>query len=194
MDALADTLTMTKDEMKRFFDELSPFIKYGKKFDRELSLKVAHRFNVFDFLRDDEHGLSNIIAHLINPSASHGQVTFFLRHFLKLVASDRNWDYLNRENIIVEREHTPFECRRRIDIYVEILGDQPFFLAIENKPYAKDQENQILDSLECLRCLSQRRGRKSDFLVIYLSPRGEAPKEYSFSRDDRSRIKWKGKI
>ena len=35
--------------------------------------KASARFNNLDYLRDDELGLSRIIADLLNPKASHGQ-------------------------------------------------------------------------------------------------------------------------
>ena len=173
------------DTESSFFSELSSSIKYASILDSELNRRLAHEFNIFDFLRDDEIGLSRIIAHLLNPSASHGQGTFFLRHFLEFATNQTNWNHLASHTVNVETEHSTYQGRR-IDIYVEILGEKPFLLAIENKPYAGDQENQVRDYLNYLE------GKATDFLLIYLSSHGEGPSESSFPKGSRNR--WKEKF
>ena len=173
------------DKESSFFSELSSSIKYASILDTELNRRLAHEFNIFDFLRDDEIGLSRIIAHLLNPLASHGQGTFFLQHFLEFATNKTNWNHLASHTINVETEHSTYQGRR-IDIYVEILGEKPFLLAIENKPYAGDQENQVLDYLKYLE------GKATDFLLIYLSSHGEGPSESSFPKGSRNR--WKEKF
>ncbi len=162
----------------RFFSELSPHIKYASILDSELNRRLAHEFNIFDFLRDNEVGLSQIIAHLFNPLANHGQGTFFLQHFLEFVINEKNWNHLAPHTVNVETEHSTHEGRR-IDIYVEILGENSFVLAIENKPYAGDQENQVLDYLKYLD------EKKRDFLLVYLSSGGQGPSEWSFPQNER---------
>ena len=170
-----------------FFSELSPHIEYASIFDRELDRRVAHKFNVFDFLDKKEIGLSQIIAHLFNPSASHGQGTIFLQHFLKLVTNEENnWNHLDSENIKVETEHNISE-NRRIDIYAEISGEKTLRLAIENKPYADDEENQVIDYLNYLK---EEAKETSNFLLVYISPNGEGPSELSFPEENRSG--WEG--
>ena len=163
-----------------FFSELSACIKYASILDSELNRKLAREFNIFDFLRDDEIGLSQIIAHLLNPLASHGQGTFFLQHFLKFTTKETDWEYLDSKTVNVETEHSTYEGRR-IDIYVEIWRDKPFVLAIENKPYAGDQDNQVLDYLKYLD------KKSSDYLLVYLSSDGEGPSESSFPKENRNR-------
>jgi len=130
-------------DIERFISELSSSIKYSSMLDGELNRRLAHRFNVFDFLRDDEMGLSKVIAFLLNPSASHGQGKYFLLQFLNFVKNE-NWDHLDSHAVKVETEHSTPD-NRRIDIYVDIKGDKPFSLTIENKPYAGDQDNQVLE-------------------------------------------------
>ena len=168
-----------------FFSELSPHIEYASIFDRELDRRVAHKFNVFDFLDKKEIGLSQIIAHLLNPSASHGQGALFLQHFLRLVTNDGNWDYLNSNNVKVGTEHSTAN-NRRIDIHVASWGEEPFRLAIENKPYAGDPKNQVLDYLKDLK------KKPGDFLLVYISPNGKGPSERSLPRKNRS--KWEEKF
>ena len=170
-----------------FFSELSPHIEYASIFDRELDRRVAHKFNVFDFLDKKEIGLSQIIAHLLNPSASHGQGTLFLQHFLKLVKNDGNWDHLNSKNVEVGTEHSTAN-NRRIDIHVENWGEEHFRLAIENKPYAGDRKEQVLNYLQDLE------KKAGDFLLVYISPNGEGPSERSLPRENLSDWEEKFKV
>ena len=60
-------------EYERFFAGLAPRLDMARVLAREFDRNLAHRFNVLDYLRDDELGLSLIIADLLNPKASHGQ-------------------------------------------------------------------------------------------------------------------------
>ena len=69
-------------EIKRFFDELAPRLQTAKVLDQELDRNLARKFNVLDYLKTDELGLSRIIADLLNPDGSHGQAALFLRTFL----------------------------------------------------------------------------------------------------------------
>ncbi len=101
-----------------------------------------------------------------------------MQHFLEFAKDDRNWNHLASHTVNVETEHSTYKGRR-IDIYVEILGEKPFVLAIENKPYAGDQENQVLDYLKYLD------EKKRDFLLVYLSSGGQGPSEWSFPLHER---------
>ena len=118
-------------------------------------------FNVFDYLRKNseqervpELQLSRIIAHLLDPRQTHGQETLFLRAFLDAAGlnGDRGWPDIggNGIDVEVETEHST-RANRSIDIFVEIVADkQRYCLAIENKPYADDLENQVQDYLKYL--------------------------------------------
>ena len=66
-------------------------------------------------------------------------------------------------------------ANRRIDIYVKMgQGKATHCLAIENKPYAEDQKDQVKDYLKYLEKRYSER-----FFLIYLSPRGEGPSDWS---------------
>ena len=163
---------------------------------------------MFRYLRDDELGLSRIIADLLDPAAEHGQGTNFLEAMLELLpqapdasgarptAADRannaaTWRrYFDRLGptaaakirVEVEREIT---ARRRIDITVDIpTEDGPFCLAFENKPYAGDQPGQCSAYLDFL-----DRTYGGRFLLVYLPPRYRMPDESALSPKDRER--WK---
>lgn len=181
--------------IKNFFVELNPALKAAQKLDREMNRIFAHRFNVLDYLRTDELGLSRIIADLFNPSASHGQGTFFLDLFLRKFLEnksqtrlDSSWLDFKSKDVRVKVEQT-IENDRRIDIYVTIKRSdaEVFCLAIENKPYTGDQGQQIADYLKHLE------GKFGEnFLLIYLPARGQMPSEYSLGSSEYK--KWEGRF
>ena len=86
-------------------------------------------------------------------------------------------------SVTVERQ---IKANRRVDISVEIKpreprDKEPFCLAIENKPYAADQPNQVKDYLDYLKERYQDRA-----LLIYLSRSGDAPSEDSIKASELS--------
>ena len=174
-----------------FFAELAPRLETARDLERELDRKLAHRFNVLDYLREDELGLSRIIADLLNPKKSHGQGPLFLQTLLNLerLKSTRNWPDLDKSQILVENERKT-TASRSIDISVHIDGTdgKTCCLAIENKPYAGDQENQVKDYLEYL---EKEYGER--FLLIYISPTGEGPSDRSIHKTELV-AKWKGRF
>ena len=185
-------------EYERFFAELTARLDAAGKLEREFDRKLAHRFNIFDYLRKNseqdrvpELRLSRIIAHLLDPRQTHGQGTLFLRAFLDSAGlnGDRGWPDVDGNEIAVdvETEHSTRD-HRSIDIFVEIVADkQRYCLAIENKPYADDLENQVQDYLKYL---SEEHLER--FLLIYLSPNGEGPSEESVPR--KKLVEWKGRF
>ena len=183
-------------DVKSLFDELNPRLEAARKLDREMNRVFAHRFNILDYLRTNELGLSCIIADLLNPSASHGQGTFFLETFLrrlekeKAISIDSQWFGFHANRIQVETEYT-IEYRRRIDIYVLIPGrnKEEYCLAIENKPYTDDESHQIADYLKYL-----NQKYRDKFLLIYLSSRGQFPSDLSLPKNEYNAWKSRFKV
>ena len=64
-------------EYKPFFNELQPRLETARMLQRELESNLAQRFNVFDYLRTDELGLSRIIADLLSREGTVQQVSTF---------------------------------------------------------------------------------------------------------------------
>ena len=71
-------------EYEQFFAEFTTRLDATERLEREFDRKLAHRFNVFDYLRVDELGLSRVIGDLLDPKASHGQGALFLQILLSL--------------------------------------------------------------------------------------------------------------
>ena len=166
-------------EYQWFFNSLAPRLETAQALERELDVKLARRFNVFDYLKSksgdrvNEMTLSRVIADLLDPSGSHGQGTLFLTCLLHGLGLDwASETSLLRAQIEVERQT---DDKRRLDVSVHI--DKDHCLAIENKPYASDQPNQVKDYLDEL-----RNYKKS--LLIYLPASGRPPAEESATLDD----------
>ena len=159
--------------LERLFNELAPRLEAARTVERELDRQLARRFNAFDYLHPDEQRLSKMIRDLLDPEGPHGQGQIFLRLFLEGVEFARGTD-LRNSRVDVEWS---IEGGRSLDIAVRI-GDR-HCLTIENKPYARDGKDQIRNYLDWL---EENYGDR--FLLIYLSPRGEAPSDYSVEPAD----------
>ena len=174
-----------QEHCKRLLEELASILQEAKKSDRER--QQAPRFNSFKYLRDDEIGLSRVIADLLDPYAEHGQGTSFLEAMLEVVPDPPGWlTGLQPEtvhSIHVKQEHLIPEGGGRMDITVEISSAAGHAcLAFENKPYASDQDHQIETYLHYLRNQYQ-----THFLLIYLPPVYRWPNENSFPPAERKR-------
>lgn len=160
-------------DLKHFFDELVPRLETAHTLERELDAHLARRFNVLDYLRTDELGLSRIVADLLNPEGKHGQGATFLNVLLDGCGLEGHIPLAAATAVEVEVEKTikvragDSDEDRRLDICVCIAGH---CLAIENKPYAGDQRCQVRAYLDWLR----DEGFKK-YVLIYLSPTGEPP-------------------
>ena len=159
------------NDLERFFLELAPRLETARVLDRELDRQLARRFNVLDYLRTDELGLSRVVADLLNPEGNHGQGAVFLQLLLDKVGFKVDGK-IDDSRVDVE---LTIEDHRRLDVAVRI--DERHCLAIENKPYAADQPDQVKDYLEWLEQYDKR-------MLIYLSPTGAGPAEHSIGEAD----------
>lgn len=193
---------MDTERLQQFFGELGLRLEMAREVDERLNSELAYRFNVLDYLRTSELGLSRVIADLLNPRATHGQKLLFLDTFLRgLQRSSKDQGHpldftdgygenekwcVAAESVDVRVERT-IRKGRRLDISVVFEGDdkQRRCLAIENKPYAGDQEGQIQAYLDFLRDeYGRKHGRQSaNHLLIYLSSSGEMPSKRSLDQD-----------
>jgi len=164
------------DRISAYFSELRFRFDILKKHSLESDLFLSTRFSVFDYIYVDENKLSDIIADLLNPRGKHGQCDLYLNEFIKII---------NRKDLIkssfpkVNREMgTTFISRtqRRMDILIEWTTNG---IMIENKPWADDQYEQILDYK---RNLEKRYNDK--FIIVYLSKSYQNPSEESISKND----------
>ena len=162
-------------DLERFFFELAPRLETARALDRELDQQLARRFNVLDYLRTDELGLSRVVKDLLNPEGNHGQGTVFLQLLLDKLEFKVDGK-IDDSQVDVE---LTIGDKGRLDVAVRI--DERHCLAIENKPYAADQPNQVKGYLEWLKQYDKH-------MLIYLSPTGEGPEKHSIEEADLAKL------
>lgn len=152
------------------FDGLTPRLEAARQIEDALDVALARRFNTFDFLDRSELGLSRIVAELLDVNGRHGQGGLFLKILLDKLGYSAQ---AGMESSSVVREKAIEDGR--IDVFVR-LGSS--CLAIENKPYARDQKAQIYRYLVWLQEWYK------EFRLIYLSATGEPPLDGSVTLGD----------
>ena len=208
---LYDVRRARSEDSVRLLQKLTPHLHAARAVEHELDRHLARRFNVFRYLRDDELGLSRIIADLLDPTGEHGQGTTFLEAMLELLGVAPEGgdsvrpgrDVPGKRTVaatwkgrfgrlrstaagkirVVQERGLP--TGRRIDITVDIpTDDGTFCLAFENKPRADDRPGQCRDYLKFL---EKQYGERC--LLVYLPPRYRLPDKSSLSPADHER--WK---
>lgn len=174
-------------ELANFFADLKPAIDIAEQVQTELDRTAATRFTVFKYFskqeRTQEIYLSRIFSDLLNPSGNHGQRSRFLQLFLdELIRRNNEWSKKLRGVIpgmsLKEcKTHLEFRTpeRRKIDVVLEIPlegKNDVFWIGIENKPWAGDQEEQIADYLKALLEKSPEKAQ-----MLYFSGNGKEPSE-----------------
>ena len=183
---------MIAREISRFFEGVRDRLEILTQYRVEVEAHLARRFSFFHFIDFDENRMSDVFAYLLDPDGTHGQGDLFLGEFLKDVhvewLPESGWS-----RIRVGREvPTPRieDWKRRIDIEIAFrIDDDWVAIAIENKPWADDQHLQL--SAYACHLESMYEGR---FRLIYLTPQGENPSEYSITRERREELTAEGKL
>lgn len=110
----------------------------------------APRLNAFSLFRPNEISLSRIIADLFDPRGTHGQGILFLNALLGKLGLAR---VSIIEPITVRREMVTRDGRQ-IDLVIETPR---LIVGIENKPWAAQQPDQLIDYLDALKGWSRDR-------------------------------------
>lgn len=212
---LLNSLLIEYKVQKKLKDELN------KQFGREFNIFEILSFTKNNYISNlPENQISNIIAELLKPLGIHGQGTIFLKLFLEeifqrieiqiktlgdekdgIILQDLEKEFLNSSKIEsskIEREYTT-DKGKFIDILIclpKFYKDGDLIIAIENKPWAKEQEDTEKDYrqiehyvkfLEKLKNASKIR----DFVFIYLSEDREA---YSIDKNEKEELKEQGRF
>ncbi|MFZ7344579.1 PD-(D/E)XK nuclease family protein [Avibacterium volantium] len=157
--------------------EIHKALAFFQRENAKTELYDATSFNPFQFIRNDENGLSEIIAFLLDPSQSHGQQELFLNSLLKYLKLP---EYLSYNNVSVTCEKATFNNRRH-DIFIEgfLHNERQWIISIENKlRYAADQNSQLEDYWKDI-----NRYRPKFSCLVYLSPFKLQPSEKSINTD-----------
>jgi hypothetical protein len=136
--------------------------------------RLSPDFNVFEFINPDEISLSKILAELLNPKGNHAQGNFFLNVFISCLNLD-GYQTRNRTIQVRTEESTKYisTTSRRMDILID-FGKEA--IAIENKPWAGDQDGQVRDYINQLEISHPKK-----HCLVYLSGDGEDPSEESIN-------------
>lgn len=147
------------------------------------SEQLAPDFRIFDYLRNNENGLSDCFRDLLDPKGKHGQGRLFLDIFLKRIGA-ADWA-AGAQCLRPEREKRTNK-NRRIDVYLKFDSG---LIGIENKPWDRDGRRQLWDYAKWLR-RTARRTSCQRWLLVYLS--NSEPNPCSISPTRREQLKQGG--
>lgn len=146
--------------------------------------RLAPEFNALSLLSPDELRLSAVLAELLDPQGRHAQGRKFWDLFVKHFGLPAWANYASKIRVRTEVLTDGAErADRRIDLLVEI--DDRCAIAIENKPWAADQDRQVADYLTHLQVRYP-----SDHALIYLSGVGSAPAPSSITATERTQAEF----
>lgn len=177
-----------KHDIARYFEEMRVRLSVVDETKKEIDRLVAPDFSLFSILWVDEVRLSNMIAHLLDPSGKHGQGRLFLDAFLDTLESIQSggrigqfrkaWSGSTTIKVEIEKATDMIEAsQRRMDILVHGNG---YGMMIENKPWAVDQMDQLSDYGRHLeKCFNEQ------YSMIYLSGDGTPPDNASFTKNGK---------
>lgn len=133
--------------------------------------KTGGLFNIFDIsgIAHDEVKICKVLTEILDPKGSHFQGDIYLRKFINIVLN-MNLEEKEYDNINVYREYLIDE-NRRIDI---VIKSNNYFIPIEVKIYAGDQEKQCYDYFKCA-----EKNSKEEVKVYYLTLDRHLPSTYS---------------
>ncbi len=163
---------------QEIFKELRIILSQHKEKVIERKQEITPNFNLLSLVSLKELQLSKIIAEFLDPKGSHEQGNLFLNQFLNQFFGKIE---VPQKNISVHTELAK-DIDGQIDIVIDF--DNKFGIAIENKPFADDQDFQIVRYINYLKC------KYSDnYLMIYLSELGQNPSEKSLPKHEKQQLK-----
>jgi hypothetical protein len=166
---------MDNEEISHISGFLRHITGHRKAFANAKSLyqdRLAPDFTPFEFIKCDELGLSKLLGWLFDSAGSHGQGGLFLWLFVEQVGVP--WSRQDCE-VATTRLEVSVQQAGRIDILIRSRRNA---IAIENKPYAGDQQEQLSRYFQFL-----DEQKLDGQCIVYLTPDGSAPSEYSMLKE-----------
>jgi hypothetical protein len=167
-----------KTEIENLLEQVLVVVK---KYD-DRAAKTGENFNIFSVLKLDSDEVrlhSRLLGELLNPKGSHGKNELFLKLFISTLQLEKDYadeESLKTAKVLIEENigsiTEDYLKGGRIDIVVK-FPNQLRELVIENKIYAKDQENQ----------LGRYFAEYPDANIIYLTPLKKEPSKASLGLD-----------
>lgn len=159
------------------FKDLRESLNNHKEEIIEKKKEITPNFNLVNLISPKELQLSRIIGEFLNPNGTHEQGSLFLDLFLNKFYKEIK---VPKENVTVELELAQ-NVNGQIDIVIDF--NNKFGIAIENKPFADDQNEQIVRYVEYL-----ENKYSENYLMIYLSSLGQNPTERSLTQKEKERL------
>jgi hypothetical protein len=156
------TVSSSPSDFQGFFDRLNRALREYTTRKAQFDLEHAPMFSGFDALLPNERSLSCVFAYLFDESAGHGQRDAFLSKFLGLIRCPKQ-DFRTSH---VYREY-PTGNGRFIDI---VLALDEYRIGIENKPWAREGDNQCFDYCKELERLAKE--HKDQWMLVFLTADG----------------------
>jgi len=167
--------------LRSFYSEFLYRRKIASGVRSSLNRYLALDFNLVRLFVSREEDLSRLLAVLLDPNAGHGQDSLFLSKFLEHLGLELPVDLMKTE--VKTEAYT--SSGRRIDVLLEF--ENGFRLGIENKPWAQDQENQLVDYVSFLMT-----GGKRKFLLLFLGGNRKEPSSLSLDPERRNELENSG--
>ena len=169
------------DRLRGFFSGLAPAIDVAQAAQEKIDRRLATRFSVFDdffhFIHKKENTLSQIFRSLLDPQGRHGQGSRFLDALLDEISDSVPDSEPPRTGLAACRVRTEYGItkttragRGSIDLVVDWPEDG-YWLGIENKPWAGEQDDQVENYVEAL--LHETQQDMKRVLFLYFSGSGE---------------------
>ncbi len=178
---MSDTSLLCKDNLPELLNEVNQYIAALSISKKRYLSELAPDFLLLGYFSLGELELSRIIADIINPYGTHGQGDKFLKTFSTLVGQE--W-IAKGSNLEIRLEYV-IPSSRRLDIFItSSLG----VVAIENKPWASDGDNQLTDYYSFLASHNNYQNK----LLIFISERG--PSEESIKKELANTLEKKGRF
>ena len=152
-------------------------IEYQNEVSKEKT-KLTPDFNLVSLISPKELQLSKIIAEFLNPNGRHEQKEIFLKKFVqKFIQNKRKLSFQN-VNVFLEFGKN---VNGQIDILIDFNGK--YAIAIENKPFADDQDEQIIRYVDYL-----QNNYNENYTMIYLSAFGQPPTDDSLPKNEKEKL------
>lgn len=144
------------------------------------------KYNIFEILgvREKEVVMCRFLTDLLNPEGRHGYGILFLKSFFKNVLGENRINDILLAHTDVIGEYA-IDNKRRIDI---VIYNSRFFIPMEVKIYAGEQEGQCYDYFEYAEEFDK------NTQLVYLTRFGSEPTEYSMKARNGVGILPKDKI
>ena len=150
-------MSTTKELLKKIYDTTQSIPVYHSKTS----------YNLFQTLEisGKEVLMCRFLADLLNPEGSHGCGILFLKTFLEEVLQEKRMPDSLLPHTIIIKEYV-IDKERRIDL---VIQNADFFIPMEVKIYAGEQEGQCFDYFE----------KAKNSKMVYLTRFGDQPSLYS---------------